>query len=159
MNYEEMNYRQLQQACKDEGLNAKGTMQELLGKLGVTEKQPNPPQGTPKKILPPTQQELERFLPEAKFLPEIDKKRYEAWLTDERLRRLGAQLDTLSAGKGRWEYLIDHEGGSYQVQFSGRLQGLQSTTLIDTDNQILQQAKHYFNARLVRGGNALTEAV
>ena len=159
MNYIEMSYRELQQECKNQGLNAKGSTAELLGRLGVTEKQPARPEGEPKKILPPTPEELERFLPEATFMPKTDSTRYQAWLTDERLRKLGAQLDTLAAGKGRWEYLIDHNTGGYQVQFSGRLQGLVSTTLIDTDNQILQQARHYFNARLVRGGNSLTEAI
>lgn len=159
MNYQEMTYRQIQEECKKEGINAKGTHIELLARLGVTEKQPKPPEGTPKKLVPPTQEQLERFLPGAQFVPEIDKSRYDAWLTDERLRKLAGQLDTLAAGKGRWEYLINHNDGSYHVQFSGRLQGLVSTTLIDTDNQILQQAKHYFNARLVRGGNGLTEAV
>lgn len=167
-NYEEMSYYELKSECKKEKLDTKGTAAELRARLGVTASLPTPPEteieaklpvSEKKKILPPTQADLEKYLPEATFVPKVDVKRYQPWLTEQRLKRLAGQLDTLAAGKGRWNYQIDKDAGSFQVEFSGRLQGPECTTLIDNDAQILKEARIYFTKKTKLGGNNLTAVI
>lgn len=167
--YKEMDYYSLKNECKKQRLDSKGTKVELLARLGVgdTSKQPDSPEPDIEAKLPEpkapikiaTQEELNKFLPDATGKAPIDTSKYNAWLTDARLEKLSGQIDPIAAGKGRYRYDIDRENGAFQIEFSGRALGLYSTTLIDTDQQIIKQAQYYFNARVSVGKNAQQSAI
>jgi hypothetical protein len=163
--YEDMPYFQLKAECKKQGLDSTGKKPELLARLGVTrtavpENAPEPtlvdklPTPNPEPhIVQATKEELEKFLPDAKFVPTIDCTRYEPWLTTERLEKLAARIEPIAAGKGKYRFDLDRVNGAFQVEFSGKGPLLESTTLIDTDDQIVRRAQQYFNSRLVIGKN------
>lgn len=165
--YINMPYYTLKAECKKQGLDSKGTKLELLARMGVTDttKQPEQPEPeikapTPETtIIQATQEELNAFLPGATGKPVIDTSKYAAWLTNERLEKLTNKIAPLAAGKGSFKFDIDHEGGAYQIEFRGKGPVVESTTLIDTDNQIIARATQYFNARLAMGGNGQTSKV
>lgn len=162
--YTDMTYFELKSECAKQGKSSKGKKEELVYRLeGQTVKIPEPPE---KEILanppelegkkPATPNEDDRlgiFMPEAEFTQQRDTSAYADWLTSERLEKLAGRLDAESTGKGKWEYQLNYEKGSFQVEFDGRAIGKHGTTLIDTDNQIVKQAHYYFNARLAMGGN------
>lgn len=162
--YQEMTYFQLKAECKKQNLDSTGKKPELLARLGVVDtspalpeedisaKLPEPEQSAP-AIKTPTEEELQKFLPDATGIEPINPGKYQAWTNNERLAKLENKLSPIAAGKGRVEFLLDDEKGAYQVQFSGRPLGPISTTLIDTDQQIVKQAQFYFTARVAIGKN------
>ena len=164
--YNEMAYFQMKTECKKQGLNAKGTKEQLLSRLNgeaqaKTPEEPKPQikaplPTTPKNpviITEATEEELAQFLPKASHTPKIDTSKYKPWLTNERLQELENQIAPIASGRGKFRFDINHEKGAFQVEFSGGAAGLESTTLIDTDSQIVRRAQHYFTARLAQGGN------
>ncbi|CAB4214399.1 hypothetical protein UFOVP1454_39 [uncultured Caudovirales phage] len=171
--FQNMPYFTLKQECVKAGLNGKGTKKELLSRLAgvvpvVVAQEPVqaedvvlPVVAAPvvSPIIIPTQNDLERFMPNATHAAVIDVSKYAAWLTDERLGVLSEKIAPIAAGKGTFKYSINHKGSAYQIEFFGGASGDESTTLIDTDAQIVRRAQHYFNARMAKGGNGQSSRV
>lgn len=156
--YTGMPYHQLKQVCAELGISAQGTKDQLLERLKNTkspemiqteEIEANTPEGPQKEIAMPDEGQP--------YAPEWEKKRndqrYAAWIANDRLERLQGQLREIANGKGTAEFTLDHEGGAYFVTFDGKLQSKVCTTLIDSDAQILKEARIYFNARMRSGKN------
>lgn len=174
VDYSELSYYAMKSECKKQGLNSKGKMPILLARLNGTEplnaKLPVPEIEPPKedtvdapppvpeetKILAPTPDELDKYLPYAVLRPEVDVSRYEDWLTADRLQVLENKLAPLAAGKGTFRFDIDYPNSAFQVSLEGGAQGPISTTLIGRDSQIVKLAQHYFTARLSVGKNNQT---
>jgi len=175
--YEDMTYYHLKTECSKIGIKAKGTKEELLERIKNT-KFPNPieeqdikaqkPTGKIKEIENPQGESIEmggegEEMKEEKatlaspWLPQstapIDDQRYEPWLRNERLESLNNELLPIASGKGKFEFVINKRTREFQVEFSGKVQGLCSTTLIDTDKRIVQEAGYYFNAKYAIGKN------
>jgi len=159
---QEMPYYALKQECNKAGLSSKGNRETLLQRLGqiVPTDQPKLPEPeitakapTPAVILPATPEELQKYLPGATFAPKVDTSKYAAWLTEDRLKELEYKLAPIAASRGSFNFSINHKGAAFQVEFFGGDSGPESTTLIDTDAQIVARARHYFTARMARGTN------
>ncbi len=175
--YNELPYFSLKQECKKQGLNPVGKKEELLNRLNgteITEEVPELPITPIQKdgvvtdtvehvakptIRPATSEELARFLPNTTFTPKIDTSKYTPWLTNERLEALENKIAPIAAGKGSFRFDINHKGAAYQCEFFGGASGPECTTLIDTDNQIVARARHYFNARMAKGTNGQVSRV
>jgi len=167
-----MGYFDLKRECGKKGLGGKGTAAVLRARLKGTEEKDQaskpevkaiPPQSTApqnnvvderKTTVAASSEELAKFLPTAINTPKVDNSRFEPWLTKERLAALDNKLSLISVGKGKFRFDLDYKKSAFQVEFSGRPLGLNSTTLVATDEAILKEARFYFNARVSVGKNA-----
>lgn len=153
-NYEDKPLFELKEACEEKGINAKGTKSELIDKLNESMKiaeheksnAPAPNEEALKRA--EVIEKLHKFKPNISFVQATDEAIYEAWLTNQRLEQLGNMLRTQMAGKASFTF----NKKDRQVEFSGGIRGLWSTTLIDTDNQILGVARQY-TSRAARGSS------
>ena len=176
--YEDMDYFALKSLCsKKLNINSKGTKEELLERIKNT-KFPNPieeqeikapkPEGKIIEIENPQGESVlteeagkeikeDKAISASPYLPQgetlVNDQKYSAWLSNKRLESLSNQLLPVSAGKGKFKFIIDRRTKEFQVEFSGKVQGLCSTTLIDTDKRIVQEAGYYFNAKYAIGKN------
>ena len=164
--YNDLPYFALKQECKKKQISAKGTRAELLDRLNGVDvvesikSEPVEPESVKSTIITQaTPEALSRFLPDMVSTPKIDVTKYAPWLTSERLTTLENKIAPIAAGKGSFKFDLNHKGAAYQCEFYGGASGPESTTLIDTDNQIVARAKHYFNARLAVGTNAQVSRV
>lgn len=161
--YSEMSYFALKAECNKQGLGSKGKRPELVKRLIGKDKPPESqeeleikaslPEKTPTVILPSLQEELNKFLPDTKFIPVVDTTKYKAWLTNERLQTLGNKLKPIFAGKGTFEFQLNYEGAAFQVEFNGGAAGKESITLIIEDIFLIQKAQEYCRRKLAKGGN------
>ncbi len=160
--YSSMSYYEIKAECKKLKLDSKGTKETLLARLGVLPAEPEPEVLAPepeKKILAATPEDLNRFLPSSTGKPPVDNSKYAVWLTPERLNILENKIKPLAASRGKFRFNLDYEGSAFQVEFSGKGPLLESTTLIDTDQQIVTRARVYFTTPLVVGKNNAQSAV
>ena len=165
--YEDMEYYALKSECAKMGINKKGTKEVLLKRIKET-KFPTPIEETETKAPKPEGVIKETETPDgdgvvlaSPHLPQstvtiksTENQRFDPWLNPSRLEKLSNELSAIAANKGKFRFDINHEKREFQVEFSGKLQGLISTTLIDTDKRIIKEATHYFNSRYVKGKNA-----
>ena len=94
---------------------------------------------------------MQQFLPSNTGLVPKDATQYAPWVSEERLSKLENALKHMSAGKGSFKMHVDNNACEYYVTFQGGGQGITSTTLIDTDQQILKEANLHFNGRFHKG--------
>ena len=152
------------------GINKKGTKEVLLKRIKET-KFPTPieetetkapkPEGVIKETETPEEDgvilidDTNPHLPQSTVtIKSTENQRFDPWLNPSRLEKLSNELSAIAANKGKFKFDINNEKREFQVEFSGKLQGLVSTTLIDTDKRIIKEATHYFNSRYVKGKNA-----
>ena len=159
--YSDMSYFQLKTECAKQGLDTKGTKVELLGRLGVDASVSEIKEEVAKDEAkqedyytdPEFQDRLKSLRPDTNFIVRRDPKIFTPFIADSRLESLASKLDEISAGKGRWNYQLDHDKQAYVVEFSGGAPGLQCESIITPDITILNRANQYFNARYATGKN------
>ena len=157
--------------------STKEQQKEVVEKIERSEKKIEAPSPTPDvtsiEALQPYHNtrvnKLASFKPDVRLSNVPDPEFYKEWVNDERFEILDKKLSIIASGKGTWKFYLDPQlvqsqypnndkvkpgsAGAYQVEFTGRLHGNQSTTLIDTDQQILTYAGYYFNNRYETGKN------
>lgn len=176
--YSELAYFQLKAECSKKGLSSKGTKDELLARLNGEETEvkdvskekesldrgekiikaesPNPEQKPIEAKSPQHNERLDRLQllkPDSRIRHAADPEIYREWVNNDRLEMLSNKLSPIAAGKGKYEFILKPNEGSFGVQFTGGVLGKNYTTLIDTDAQIVKQASFYFNSRLRSGTN------
>lgn len=166
--YDKMNIWELKRECKKQKLDFAGGKKIIIDRLNKNktkdsaEQSPEekPKTETPKvKIVPATEDELAKYLPNTTFKPVVDNTKFEPWLTDERLQALNNKLAPLAAANGHFKFVKNYEQGEFYVSFFGGASGPESTTLIDVDAQIVRLATRYYKARMATGANGLTSQI
>jgi len=166
--YNSMDYWGLKAECKKQKIDSKGTRDVLLERLVVTIDKPikKPkevkaplPDKKPVQIIQATEDELNKYLPEATIRPQIDVSRYKPWLTDDRLQTLKNQLDPIFAAKGTFNFQLDYDKGAFGVEFNGGAAGPEFCTVIIEDGFIVRKANEYCSRRLAKGGDRQVTAM
>jgi len=154
--YDNMNYWNLKNECKKKGLDSKGKREALLERLQGKPEKPIP---EPKAIIPATQEDLNKYLPQASFTPKVDITRFKPWLTEQRLQKLTDELNPIFAGNAKFDFQLNYEQGEFQIQFSGGAAGTESLTMIVEDKFIIRKAQEYCKRKLARGGDNQTSSI